>query len=278
MRKSILYAIIVIIISMVFLGCGTYSGDNPLGNTGGGNGYGILDPSNHHPVENGEPQISDVVAPDSIQKGIPDSSFASVKVQDPQGLSDIDAVYYVVTKPDGTSNGIKFPLTDDGQGYDSTAGDGIYSTAIAAPLSLSQTGNFIFAFTAMDKKGKTSNTIDKIINAYDSPIISLPYGEFLYPERTDLLVSSKVKDVQGQNTIDSVWVDLTYLDSSRFIGSYLLNDLGLNGDDVAADSVYSVDIISPDMVFSIGSYLIAFQAIDHDGHRASAITRTVVLE
>jgi hypothetical protein len=231
-----------------------------------------------NPAKNDGPQVSDVVAPDSIQKGTQDSSFASVKVQDPQGFDDIDAVYYVVTKPDGTSNGIKFPLYDDGQAYDSTAGDGIFSTAIAAPLSTSQTGNFIFSFAAMDSKGATSNTINKTIKAYDSPIISLPYGEFLLPERTDLLVYAKVKDTQGQNTIDSVWLDLTYQDSSRFIGSFLLNDLGINGDDVAADSIYSADIVSPDMVFLTGSYTLEFRAIDLDGHRALTVTRTLTLQ
>lgn len=231
-----------------------------------------------NPAKNDGPIISDIAAPDSIQKGIPDSSFASVKVQDPQGLEDIEAVYYVVTKPDGTSNGIKFPLFDDGQGYDSTAGDGIYSTAIAAPLSTSQTGNFTFSFAAMDSKGAVSNQINKIIKAYDSPMISLPYAEFLLPERTDLLVYAKVKDVQGQSTIDSVWIDLTYQDSSRFIGSFGLNDLGINGDDTAADSVYSADIVSPDEVYSPGSYILEFQAIDTDGHGALTVTRTMILQ
>ncbi len=231
-----------------------------------------------NPAKNDGPIISNIVAPDSIQKGIPDSSFASVKVQDPQGLDDIEAVYYVVTKPDGTSNGIKFPLTDDGQGYDSTAGDGVYSTAIAAPLSTSQTGDFTFSFAARDSKGAVSNQINKIIKAYDSPIITLPYAEFHLPERTNLLVYAKVKDVQGQSTIDSVWVDLTFQDSSRLIGSFGLNDQGINGDDIVADSVFSADIVSPDMVFSLGSYLLEFQAIDQDGHRALIVTRTLVLQ
>jgi hypothetical protein len=228
------------------------------------------------PTKNDTPILSDLVAPDSLQKGIPDSTFASVKVEDPQGLGNIDAVYYVVTKPDGTSNGIKFPLFDDGRGHDADSGDGIYSTAIAAPLTSSQTGNFTFAFTAVNKNGKTSNTIDKIIKAYDSPIISLPYGEFLAPERTDLLASAKVKDIQGQSTIDSVWVDIIYQDSNRFIGAFLLNDLGENGDDVAGDSVYSADIVSPNIVWALGTYGLSFNAIDHDGHRAIPVTRTVV--
>ncbi len=231
-----------------------------------------------NPAKNDNPIINDVVAPDSIQKGIPDSSFASVRASDPQGLDDIYAVYYIVTKPDGTSNGIKFPLFDDGQGYDSTSGDGIYSTAIAAPLLTSQTGNFTFSFAAVDRKGSTSNVINKIIKAYDSPVISLPYGEFNLPQRTELLASAKVNDAQGQNTIDSVWLDLTYQDSGRFIGSFKLNDLGINGDDIAADSIYSAHIISPDLMFSIGTYVLAFQAIDNDGHRALVSTRILVLQ
>jgi hypothetical protein len=46
MKKSILTLAILSILPFVFLGCGTYCGDNPMGDTGGEGGYGLLNPAN----------------------------------------------------------------------------------------------------------------------------------------------------------------------------------------------------------------------------------------
>jgi len=112
------------------------------------------------------PVLFDPAAPDSMQKGSPDSSYLAISAFDPDGLDDIDSVFYIVTRPDGTSNGIRFPMRDDGSGGDSTASDGRYVYMLPSPLASSQSGDYTFTFYGYDSQQNKSNTPSKIITAY----------------------------------------------------------------------------------------------------------------
>jgi len=46
MKKIILYLTMLAVLPIMFMGCATYCGDDPEGDTGGGNGYGVIDPAN----------------------------------------------------------------------------------------------------------------------------------------------------------------------------------------------------------------------------------------
>lgn len=46
MKKRVLYLMIFAVLPLIFLGCGTFCGENPMGNTGGEGGYGFLNPAN----------------------------------------------------------------------------------------------------------------------------------------------------------------------------------------------------------------------------------------
>jgi hypothetical protein len=110
------------------------------------------------------PVISDLTMPDSISLGT--SFTSSVKVSDGNGSSDIDSVYYIIYKPDGTmivnSEGIsRFPLYDNGAtnlSGDVTQGDGIFSMKLTIP-SGQPTGKWKFEFIAVDRERLTSNII-----------------------------------------------------------------------------------------------------------------------
>lgn len=120
-------------------------------------------------ADNYPPKISNLNMITSIDKGVK-FSF-SVVVSDSNGLSDIDIVYYLLTDPSGSlisnSEGIsKFPLYDDGNfsvHSDNNAGDGIFSTNLTFPSSVS-TGNWEFKFIAKDKSDSQSNTIIQNVN------------------------------------------------------------------------------------------------------------------
>jgi hypothetical protein len=110
------------------------------------------------------PVISNLNMPDTVSIG---ASFTfSVKVTDGNGLSDIDSVYYILYKPDGTlivnAQGIsKFPLSDNGDtgvSGDVTAGDGIYTMKLTFP-SGQPTGSWKFELIAVNREGLTSNII-----------------------------------------------------------------------------------------------------------------------
>lgn len=112
------------------------------------------------------PVLYDLVAPDSIQRGSTDIYFLSVNAFDPDGLTDIDSVYFTSTKPDGTSNGAHYYMRDDGQPPDSVAADGCFSQGIQAGNAQSQLGDYIFKFYAKDKDGNESNHPQAIITMY----------------------------------------------------------------------------------------------------------------
>jgi len=110
------------------------------------------------------PVISNLFMVDTVAIG---TSFTfSVKVTDGNGLSDIDSVYYILYRPDGTlivnAQGIsKFPLSDNGDtdvSGDVTAGDGIYTMKLTFP-SGQPTGLWKFKFAAVSREGLESNII-----------------------------------------------------------------------------------------------------------------------
>lgn len=110
---------------------------------------------------NKPPVISDLVAPDTVTVTDTMSIFMSVKASDPNGLSDIQSVYFITYKPNGTTNGTQFEMKDDGNTSadgDVKAGDGIYSIIINVTYQ-NPKGSYRFDFEAEDRSGSISNVI-----------------------------------------------------------------------------------------------------------------------
>ena len=108
------------------------------------------------------PQLSDLVAPDTVVVGNPKSVILlSVMPSDPNGKSDVKSVYFVVYKPDGTTTGAKSSLLDDGnydKDGDAVAGDGIYSILIEVTPANAK-GTYRFDFQAADQEGAVSEIL-----------------------------------------------------------------------------------------------------------------------
>ena len=115
---------------------------------------------------NGPPTLSDPSAPDSLAKGSTDTAFVFVTAVDPDGADDIDSVYFITTRPDGSSNGFHFAMNDGGMLGDSVAGDNRFTTGILAPSDSAQTGDYTFTFYAFDKHGNKSNSPTVTVTAY----------------------------------------------------------------------------------------------------------------
>lgn len=117
-------------------------------------------------VQNFPPVISNLDIPASIGRN--QEFVFSIKVSDPNGLSDLASVYFELKRPDGTivyadqqNSNPKFPMFDNGDisgSGDRTKDDGIYSLKNSFG-STSQTGNWIFTFAAIDKSDSLSNII-----------------------------------------------------------------------------------------------------------------------
>lgn len=106
--------------------------------------------------------LDDVVDPDSAVVTDTTIILTALKVSDQNGLSDIDKVYFVVYRPNGTTSGSQNLMFDDGnlsQHGDQTAGDGIYSLVIEI-YSTNTKGTYRLEFQAKDRGGKLSNIIN----------------------------------------------------------------------------------------------------------------------
>ena len=108
---------------------------------------------------------NDVIEPDTAVVNDTTVIFTSVEASDPNGQNDIEIVFFIVYKPDGTTNNARIEMFDDGDTIehgDLVAGDGIYSRLI----QINQTndkGTYRFQFQAKDRGGKFSNTIDHFV-------------------------------------------------------------------------------------------------------------------
>jgi len=123
-------------------------------------------PEHEIEVTNFAPQITNVNVPQTIEIPAPGGNFnrelVTVSVTDPEGLADVDSVYFFSQKPDGTfaNNGLPIPLVDNGRPFninnpgqetgDDVAGDGIYSFSLLV-YSDTQAGTYRFIFYVVDK-------------------------------------------------------------------------------------------------------------------------------
>lgn len=113
---------------------------------------------------NRPPTLSNLQAPDTV--AVSNSTVLiklSVQADDPDGLNDIQKVWFNSFKPDGTpSSGNPFQMYDDGNAGgisgDSVAGDGIYSLIIQLPPT-SIKGTYRFEFQASDRSQALSNIL-----------------------------------------------------------------------------------------------------------------------
>lgn len=128
----------------------------------------------------GPPVITQTSVADSLQLP-PSGSFRSalvrVWIDDPDGINDIDSVYFYSQKPDGSlaNEGSPFVMVDNGKAFnisnpweeagDAVKGDGIYSLTIILNVD-AQTGGYQFTFYARDKHGALSAALQDSIKVY----------------------------------------------------------------------------------------------------------------
>jgi hypothetical protein len=109
------------------------------------------------------PVISDAfIDPDTLIVTTTITIQTRIKVFDSNGLNDVKEVYFIVFRPDGTTNNIKTLLFDDGNVNDNgdlIAGDGIYSRKIQVNETNTK-GTYRFEFRATDRGGLLSNIIN----------------------------------------------------------------------------------------------------------------------
>jgi hypothetical protein len=112
------------------------------------------------------PVISnDIIEPDTLVANTTVTIQVSIKADDPNGLVDIESVYFTVFRPDGSSNNTKVDLFDSGNisaHGDQIQGDGIYSLKIQVDQT-NMKGTYRFEFQARDRGKKLSNIINHFV-------------------------------------------------------------------------------------------------------------------
>ena len=141
----------------------------------------IISCSNPTEPNKGPGEITKVEVADSLQ--IPETgnlskALVQAWVTDPDGLNDVDSVYFYSQKPDGSyanggnplsmqDNGKPFSISDPWNGVgDAKAGDGIYALTILMDTN-ALPGRYIFTFYSRDKKGNLSLSVQDSIEVYN---------------------------------------------------------------------------------------------------------------
>ncbi len=141
------------------------------------------------PLNEGAGAITAVTMADSIEKpqsGDYNWTLLEAEISDPDGLGDVDSVYFYSLKPNGTyaNDGNPIVMVDNGQDFnygeifngkqtygDKEAGDGIYSFSLIVfnssnPDLDTKPGNYIFTFFMRDKAGNLSDAVTDSIEVY----------------------------------------------------------------------------------------------------------------
>ncbi len=209
--------------------------------------------------------------------------FLTAEVEDPDGLDDVESVYFYSRKPDGTlsNEGNSFPMKDDGVNGDSAANDGIYTGKIIISSS-AQAGFYIFSFQMEDRAGNLSNEVSDtmkvykeltepnkgpgtILETYVADSIQIPVSQ------AASVVSAKVEDPDGLDDVESVYFFSRKPDGTLANGgnSIVMFDNGTEGDSTAGDGIYSTGItITFDS--QAGTYVFTFYMSDKAGNLSDA--------
>ncbi len=117
-----------------------------------------------------KPTVSNLVAPDSVQRPVAGQTpiFLEIQADDPDGLCDVENVFFNSFKPNGDPSLFNpFTMYDDGsqEHCDAIAGDGKYSLCVVID-NQAQLGYYNFRFNARDRSDLLSDTLSHLIKVY----------------------------------------------------------------------------------------------------------------
>ena len=232
--------------------------------------------------EDPSPYVYDSVAPESLQNSFPGDVRIYVSASDPQGLADIDKVFFTIRQPDSTMLPDTSFMYDNGGGGDETAGDGTYTFTLDSPIDFDQVGDFEFIFEAIDLESNVSNTISETITIGNNPnpvVYDLIAPDSLQKgSQYPAYLFIKAWDPQGLSDIDSIYFTVRRPDSTTNSYRFYMYDDGdlLNhGDSVATDGVYSLGILPPDQNSQTGYFTFYFTGFDSDHNEANTIAKRI---
>jgi len=238
------------------------------------------------PKSGTDPQIVDVRLKDRWNLNAADSNIVEVKVTDPQGFADLDTV--VMRVYNSTSDEIfKDYLYDDGGLSGSTdliAGDGVFRNLFSVKSISKQEGDYQFTFNITDKLGNSAEEVSEMVsfrNNLSPLLLSAISPDTLKIGSMPQIIRAIAVDPDGLPQQTNVYMDMMYNGSSIFLDPVMLaNDGNVqeNGDEFAADSVYSLKIDSSFAAGRRGLYTLVFSAADEFGSESNVIQNEIQIE
>ncbi|MFQ5823712.1 MAG: choice-of-anchor X domain-containing protein [bacterium] len=216
------------------------------------------------------------MAPTIIYNLSPTKHVISIKVEDPQGLEDIDEVRYEISKVGSSSPVTADDLVDDGTQGDIIPKDGIFVTKIDGSFAQNDTGNFALEIFAKDRSGNRSNILSATINVLSGrenlppELINTIVPQTIAIDSTfEFIVSVEVADAEGLSDIQNVLYQFFPPAHPNPTKIDTLFDNGDSGDETSDDGVYSATL-SSELFKQASDYFIRFQAEDKAGNKSRA--------
>jgi len=200
-------------------------------------------------VKNSPPTLFQPSIPDTLTESNIISVTFSIKVSDPQGLQDIDSVFfqlYPVFNPAPLFSG---RLLDNGMKSDVQAGDSIFSFWSNLYYMVRIGGDYLIRFQATDRSGERSRglVLPLYVNRPNDPpvILEINAPDIVGLSEGHFTVTIHVEDPQGLEDIKMVYFNSTKPDGTPATGNpFFMYDDGLekNGDLEEGDGWYSLEV------------------------------------
>jgi hypothetical protein len=232
---------------------------------------------------NGSPMLGECSLSDTLNADSLGHVFITIRAEDPQGLDDIDSVFFQIFQPLSPVSFYRSLLWDDGQFGDLIPGDGIFTFQGNLEDTLKSRGVHTFRFQAVDQSGLFSDAkvkevfIDRINYPPILSNIIAPDTVILGAVGDTLFISVDVTDPQGLVDIKKVYFNSTKPDGTPALSNpFIMYDDGSKGDITPNDGTYSLDVeITPDA--QKGVYRFDFYAEDYSGAVSGSLSHFVTV-
>jgi hypothetical protein len=230
-------------------------------------------------------RVTSVSAPNFVVFSPSDSSLvASIRFENSGNISE---VWFKLSSSDGSiviSNFTAMKDDGDSRNGDQAAGDDRYSGKIFLSRShpYSDYNIEFFVRNLNDRVQKVA--VHKFF--YDNgqfnadPVIEnifAPDTIVVQDPKSVFVVVAEVTDSNGVNDITNVWFSTLRPDSTSSGARLYLNDLGIDGDEIAGDGKYSI-IVEVTPANSKGTYRFDFQAQDRRQSLSEIVSYNITLE
>jgi hypothetical protein len=225
-----------------------------------------------------ECSLSDTLNADSLGH-----VFMSIRVEDSQGLDDIDSVFFQIYQPLSPVPFFQSQMWDQGQAGDLIPGDGIFTFQGNLEDTLKSRGVHAFRFQAADQSGLFSDArvkevfIDQINYPPVLSNVNAPDTVILNASGDTLFISIDVFDPQGLADIKKVYFNSTKPDGNPAVDNpFYMYDDGSGGDATPKDGTYSLEVIITTEAQQ-GVYRFDFYAEDYSGAVSGSLSHFVAI-